>query len=325
MRKKSGCYPCDTTAVPPPSATSVNRSQSALSSLVSSISTLNLSSVNATVLNATTAAFSALSSYTVNAVEVGGFTLKGPLSGNYQVATNLFLEACPIGTNVAVGATFTDLVTTGMHAWQGPQFTSTYDNETGILSVAGLKVGTMQFTSDTGTWTQPNPLHLAVPALRLPSILFQRWYSYKDVLEDSGIWTSGVYRPSSPPLFGWMRDPSTDPNWLIVDITDDVRAEADKGSVLDAIALSFSVDVAPMVAITAFYVVTHLVDQSETVYPVSWDTPVLGVGYHYDRGQVDGVKPGHDSHVSLRIEVRANALSEFTLFGCTVTWQRRGW
>jgi hypothetical protein len=148
---------CDTACEAPPIPQSISRSTGrnefgGAGSTIQNVSFLNLSSLNTTMITASSATFQNINSYALDIVQLSGYALQGPLDGNYQQAQHLFIKEssitdsvltnslmnnCLIGTTLAVGATFTDLFTFGRHLWSGSTYTSWYDNEMGQLSIAG--------------------------------------------------------------------------------------------------------------------------------------------------------------------------------------------
>ena len=117
---------------------------------LSNVSFLNLSSLNTTMITASSATFQSINSYAMDIVQLSGYSLQGPLDGNFQQAQNLFmsnmdiktstLSGCIInntliGTTLAVAATFMDLYTYGNHVWAGPTTASTYNPTTGSLAI----------------------------------------------------------------------------------------------------------------------------------------------------------------------------------------------
>lgn len=126
---------------------------------INNVSFLNLSSLNTTMITASSATFQSINSYALDIVQLSGYALQGPLDGNFQQAQNLFmsnidmknsvLSGCVIndtliGTTLAVAATFMDLYTYGNHMWVGPTTASTYNPTTGSLSIdQNVQAGTI--------------------------------------------------------------------------------------------------------------------------------------------------------------------------------------
>lgn len=348
MRKKNGCQPVCETSSAPAQSTSVNRSQSAASSLLASVSTLNLASLNTTLVSAQTGSFSSMSTYTMDAVQIGGFTLKGPMDADGNIISDAILNNCPIGVDIAVGATFVNLITSGTHAWLGPTFNSAYDNVHGVLQVANaLTVGSMSLisapllalgttlapsTGSTGStvtwstgsiWTQPDPLTFLVPRITLPTVTYQRWWTYRDMLEDSGIWTSGpvAFSALGTPQFGWQRRAEAGVTWISLDVTEDARAEGDRGSTFQSLTVSFS-STLPF-TLSCYWVLTDLTRNVDTEIRLSGSA--IGQGYQYV--SYTGLVPKRNLNVqqTVRLKLETDAQTVVTMFGCTVTWQRLGW
>lgn len=181
-RGKSSCCEQDPQPIPQNVSRSVGGGGSGGSGGggISNVSFLTLSSLNTTVITASSATFQNINSYAMDIVQLSGYALQGALDGNLQHAKNLFIDDswlsnCTmtgsvinntlIGTTLAVGATFLDLITYGIHEWRGPQYTSTYSNLDGHLAVANsMKIGSLFVSNPTQLASAPLLAAAGVPS-----------------------------------------------------------------------------------------------------------------------------------------------------------------